>query len=42
MNNYQKPLLEIIEINTTDVLLASGIEQVEGAFGFGDASDEYF
>ena len=41
MNNYKKPLLEIIEIKTNDVILASGVEMVEDAFGFGDVSDEY-
>ena len=41
MNNYQKPLVDVIEIQTNDVILASGIQMVEGAFGLGDASDEY-
>lgn len=41
MNNYQKPLLDVIEIQTNDVILASGIQMVEDAFGLGDASDEY-
>ena len=40
MNSYVKPLLEILEVNTNDVLLASGIVTKDSVLGFNDAADE--
>lgn len=42
MKKYNKPCLEVEKVNTTDIILTSGIDVVNGVFDYGDKPDEIF
>ena len=41
MKKYEKPLLDVLDIDIQDVLFSSSIEKVNDIFNWGEEPDEF-